>query len=107
MLREPELIATVSCRLTAINGTPVENLPVTGGMRRYRMARTISSEAHPARRCHPRARSLVDGRQLRGASDLDRDWRGPRSPGRTRRHADLGRLRQAHHGASRRRASRR
>ncbi|MDZ4798042.1 MAG: FtsX-like permease family protein [Bryobacteraceae bacterium] len=45
VLREPEVISTVSCRLVAVNGIPVEQLPTSGGMRRFRMARTISSEA--------------------------------------------------------------
>jgi putative ABC transport system permease protein len=44
VLRQPEVIATVSSRLVAVNGTPVDQLPKTGRMRRYRMARTISSE---------------------------------------------------------------
>lgn len=43
-LREPEVISTVSCRLAAVNGVPVDQLPATGQMRRFRMARTITSE---------------------------------------------------------------
>lgn len=43
--RPPDVIATVSCRLMAVNGVPVEQLPLSGGvMRRYRMARNISAE---------------------------------------------------------------
>ncbi len=45
VLREPEIISTVSSRLVAVNGVPLEQLPMSGGMRRFRMARTMSSEA--------------------------------------------------------------
>lgn len=44
-LRQAEVISTVSCRLVAVNGVPIEQMPMTGQMRRFRMARTISSEA--------------------------------------------------------------
>ncbi len=43
-LREAEVISTVSCRLQEVNGTPLDQLPAVGGLRRFRMARTITSE---------------------------------------------------------------
>ena len=43
--RPPDVIATVSCRLVAVNGVPVDQLQLAGGVqRRYRMARNISAE---------------------------------------------------------------
>lgn len=43
--RKPDVISTVSCRLSAVNGVPADQLPARPGLRRYRMARAISSEA--------------------------------------------------------------
>jgi putative ABC transport system permease protein len=43
--RSPDVIATVSCRLEAVNGVPVDQLPLAGrALRRFRMARNISAE---------------------------------------------------------------
>lgn len=44
--RPPDVLGTVSCRLEAVNGVPMDQLKVAGGVgRRYRMARNISMEA--------------------------------------------------------------
>jgi putative ABC transport system permease protein len=45
--RPPDVLANVSCRLAAVNGVPADQLNLTGGAaRRYRMARSISTEAN-------------------------------------------------------------
>jgi putative ABC transport system permease protein len=41
----PDLLATVSARITAINGTPVEQVNFTGFGRRYRMARAMAAHS--------------------------------------------------------------
>ena len=43
--RPPDVLATVSCRLMAVNGVPMDQLRLSGGVgRRYRMARNVSME---------------------------------------------------------------
>lgn len=40
---KPEALSAVSARIVSVNGTPIEQLKLTGFGRRYRMARTIST----------------------------------------------------------------
>ena len=46
---KPEALSAVSAKIVAVNGTPIEQLKLTGFGRRYRFARTISTfESRPA-----------------------------------------------------------
>lgn len=46
---KPEVLATTSARITAVNGTPIEEISLAGFGRRYRMARALASfDAMPA-----------------------------------------------------------
>ena len=48
---KPEALSAVSAKIVAVNGTPIEQLKLTGFGRRYRFARTISTfESRPAGR---------------------------------------------------------
>lgn len=55
--RQPDILATVSCRIAAVNGVPADQLKLSGGhARHYRMARSISPELR-----QPQGVSVVQG----------------------------------------------